>query len=88
MSKFRLGAKLRQNDEYPAITGYLKKVGFAWRLNDKRGNGGHPYLTIWLPCGKAVEHHINCTPRANGNPRAALAKLRRCLRDNGYDLPP
>lgn len=87
MSKFRLGNKLRQNMEYPAITGYLDTIAFAWRLNDRRGNGGHPFLTITLPCGREIEHHINSTPRADGNPKAAISKLRRALRAHGYDLP-
>lgn len=81
MSKFRLAAKLRQNAEFPAITGYLDAVHFRWRLNDRRGNGGHPFLTIFLPDGREIEHHINSTPRNSGNPRAAISKLRRALRD-------
>lgn len=87
MSKLRLSNKLRQNDEYPAITGYLDKIHFRWKLNDRRGNGGHPYLTIYLPDGREVEHHINSTPRNGGNPKAALSSLRRVLRAWGYNLP-
>jgi hypothetical protein len=86
MSKSRLVAKLRQNDEYPAIKKFLKQVGFDHEVHNPTGSG-HPFITIRLPHGAILKHHINCTPsNAGGNVRAALAGLRRALRTAGYDL--
>lgn len=85
MSKPRLQVKLNRNDEYPAITGFLGKVGFSFVLHNPPGKG-HPFIRIKLPDGGDLDHFINSTPRGNGNPRAALGKLRRELRAVGYDL--
>lgn len=85
MSKSRLHAKLRQNQEYPAITGFLNKIGFAYALNKPTGHG-HPFLSIRLPDGRNLDHSVNCTPWGNGNPRAAISRLRRALREVGYDI--
>lgn len=85
MSKPRLQIKLQQNAEYPAITGFLEKIGFSYVLHGPTGKG-HPFLKIRLPDGRFMDHFINSTPRANGNPKAALSKLRRHLREFGYDL--
>ena len=85
MSKPRLEVKLRRNDEYPAITGFLDKVGFSYVLHRPTGKG-HPFIRIRLPGGGDLDHYINSTPKANGNPRAALGKLRRALRAVGFDI--
>ena len=85
MSKPRLESKLRQNAEFPAVTGFLNKIGFKWQLHGPTGRA-HPFLTITLPDGRMKKHHINSTPRNGGNPKAALSKLRRKLREWGYDL--
>lgn len=85
MSKPRLHVKLKKNDEYPAITGFLDKVGFAFVLHGPTGKG-HPFLRIRLPDGRELDHYVNSTPNANGNPRAAIGKLRRALREVGYDI--
>jgi hypothetical protein len=85
MSKPRLATKLRQNAEYPAITDFLDKIGFRHELHGPTGKG-HPFLRIDLPDGRSIDHYINSTPKANGNPRAAMGKLRRALRDAGYDI--
>lgn len=85
MSKPRLQTKLRQNSEYPTITGFLEKIGFDYVLHNPPGKG-HPFIRIRLPNSAYVDHYINSTPRGNGNPRAALSKLRRALREVGYDI--
>jgi|GEM_PF-2959919 len=87
MSKPRLHIKLSKNAEYPAITGYLEKVGFCFELHNPTGKG-HPFIRIKLPDGRDLDHFINSTPKASGNPRAALGKLRRALKGVGYDLGP
>jgi hypothetical protein len=85
MSKPRLHVKLKQNSEYPAITGFLSKVGFRFELHAPTGKG-HPFLRIRLPDGHDLDHYINSTPKGNGNPRNALCKLRLALRNAGYYL--
>lgn len=87
MSKPRLAAKLRQNSEFPAMTAWLDRIGFAYELVPPKGHG-YPHLSIRLPDGRVVQHYINITPKSGGNPRAALSELRRTLRGVGYDLPP
>lgn len=84
-SKCRIVQKLRQNAEYPVICGFLDKVGMAFTTHAPLGKS-HPFITIRLPDGREVIHHINCTPKGGGNPSQALSKLRRKLRENGYDL--
>lgn len=86
MSKPRLEAKLRTNAEFPAISAFLKAVGMDFTLHNPPGKG-HPYIDIRLPHGgEPLRHYINCTPKGGGNPKGALSKLRRALREAGYDL--
>lgn len=86
MSRSRLHNKLRTNEEYAAITKFLGAVGLRFVLHSPTGSG-HPFLDIDLPHGgEPLRHHINSTPRGNGNPRAALSKLKKALREAGYDL--
>lgn len=86
MSRTRLHAKLRQNDEYPAIKKFLGQIGFTHTLHTATGSG-HPFILINLPHGgEPLRHLINCTPRGGGNPKAEISRLRRALRAAGYDF--
>lgn len=87
MSKPRLAAKLRQNAEYPAMVAWLRRIGLHFELVPQTGHG-YPHLLIKLPDGRMMQHYINITPKNGGNPKAALAELRRAMRAKGYDLPP
>lgn len=84
-SKCRLGQKLRQNEEYRAILKFLAKVGLRHTLHPATGSQ-HPFIIISLPNGAEFRHSVACTPRGGGNPAAALAYLRRKLREVGYDV--
>lgn len=83
MSRFRLSAKLRKNEDFKAITSWLDGQGLEWRVVPPSGKG-HPGIEIDLPDGETITHQITCTPRGGGNARAALAYLRRTLRGAGY----
>lgn len=83
MSRMKLATKLRQNVEYPAVVSFLDGLGLKFDLFPPPGKG-HPFLKIDIP-GRAepLTFHLNCTPRAGGNPKSALGRLRRALRSAG-----
>ncbi len=81
----RIAAKLRQNDEYQAITRFLGKVGLRFTAHPPTGSQ-HPYILIQMPDGTEFRHSVACTPKGGGNPSGALAYLRRKLREAGYDV--
>lgn len=84
MSRYRIVAKLRTNDDYKAVTAWLENACLAYRAVGAIGKG-HPTLRITLPCGKEVSHAITCTPSGGGNKRGAIAHLRRSLRKHGLE---
>jgi len=84
-SKVRITNKLRQNDEYRAITSLLDRVGMPYAVFPATGSA-HPFMLIDLPDGTQLRHSLACTPRGGGNKRGALAYLRRKLREAGFDV--
>lgn len=85
MSRMKLATKLRQNAEYPAVTSLLDELGLEFDLFPPTGKG-HPFLQITIPGREPLIFHVNCTPRASGNKRAVLGRLRRELRAAGVAL--
>jgi hypothetical protein len=84
-SKSRITNKLRQNDEYRAITRFLDGIGLRYSTHPPTGRE-HPFMQITLPNGAIMRHGINCTPSGGGRPKHALGILRRALRGAGYDV--
>lgn len=82
MSRMKLATKLRQNAEYPAVVDLLDQLGLKFELFPPPGKG-HPFLQIAIPGREPLIFHVNCTPRAGGNPKSALGRLRRALRSAG-----
>lgn len=85
MSRMRIEAKLRQNDEYKATARFLDKVGLRFTVHPATGKQ-HPFILIQMPDGTEFRHSVACTPKGGGNPAGALAYLRRKLREAGYDV--
>lgn len=85
MSRMRIEAKLRQNDEYKAISRFLDKVGLRFTAYAATGSS-HPFIIIDMPDGTEFRHSVACTPKGGGNPAGALSYLRRKLREAGYDV--
>lgn len=46
MSRPRLSARLRQNDEYLAAVKHIKALGLKHSVAYKNGRGGHPVLAF------------------------------------------
>ncbi len=78
MSRFRLSARVRTNDDYRAMTRFLDDHGLAHEIV-KPNSKGHPALSITLPSGTVLVHHIACTPRGWCNGPARVAGLKRRL---------
>jgi hypothetical protein len=78
MSRSRMVNKLRTNDDFKAITAELDARSLPYEVSKPTGSG-HPSILITMPNGDVLRHHVTCTPRGGGNPRGALAFLRRAL---------
>lgn len=83
MSKNRILAKVRTNDDYSAIADYLKSIGFHHTVHPPRGKG-HPFIRIKLPHGPEVEMNIACTPRGGGHKAGAISAVKGFLAKHGY----
>lgn len=84
-SKKRIGQKLKQNAEYPAIIKFLGQCGLKSRTMTATGKA-HPFLLIELPNGETLQHSLACTPRGGGCPARAASHLRRSLAKAGYSV--
>jgi hypothetical protein len=77
MSRNRIAARLRKNDDYIAITKELKRLGLKHRAFVPPGKSGHPIIVI-TDGQKECELRVAGTPKAS-NIAAALLNLRRAL---------
>lgn len=82
MSKSRLHARLRQNDEYMAMIKEIKRLGLRHRVELPPGKGQHPRLFI-------SDGETECSMQIAGTPRrynlaGELKKLRRVLAAAGF----
>lgn len=84
-SKKRIGQKLKQNAEYPAILKFLKQCGLKSRTMTATGKA-HPFLLIELPDGTELQHSVACTPRGGGCPARGVSHLRRTLAKAGFNV--
>ncbi len=82
MSRWRLEAKLRTNQEYKTLTAWLDANGFRWAVEKNNGTG-HPDIAITLADGRVIHQTISCTPMGGVNAAARLARLKRRLREAG-----
>jgi len=83
-SKCRIVTKLRQNDEYKAITRFLDDHSLKFTTHPPTGTG-HPFIVVNLPNGDQMRQSIACTPKGGGYPKRAIGHLRASLREAGYD---
>lgn len=85
MSRFRLSARVRVNPDYQAMARFLDDLGLRHEIVKPNGKG-HPALSITLPCGAVLVHHIACSPRGWCNGQARVAALKRRLAAAGMAL--
>lgn len=79
MSRFRLVARLRQNDYWKPLLRALDEAGIArWELQDRKP---HPAI-VFTYGGREVRFTIPSTPRG-GSQEYVLANFRRRLREIG-----
>ncbi|WP_333826872.1 hypothetical protein [Pararhodobacter sp.] len=82
MSRQRIGAKVRTNADFQAITRFMDGEGIAYELRAPEGKG-HPILIITSADGQKLRYPIACTPRGRCNTPARVASLKRFLRQHG-----
>lgn len=85
MSRMRIANKVRKNMDFDAIRRHLDSLSIAFEVCPPTGKG-HPFLKVSVPgVSKPLIYHIACTPKGAGNSRAALANLKRAIRDHKDD---
>ena len=72
----RLVAKLRQNDDFRAVTRYLDDEGLPWRVYPGRK---HPKIEIVIGPDKTLRRSLTCSPRSV-NVAASLRYLRQAIK--------
>ena len=78
MSRFRLAAKLRQNDYWAPMVRLLDESGVTeWDVED---GGAHPKVTFTYR-GVVLRVPIPSTPSARGSKHYVIGKLRREMRN-------
>lgn len=86
MSRNRLVAKVRTNDDYRALARLLDDLDLRHRVAMPNGRtSGHPALFVTLPTGAEVPFTIACTPKGYISIPMRLNRLRKFLRDHGID---
>ena len=71
----RLVAKLRQNDDFRAVTRYLDDEGLPWRVYP---GGKHPKIEIVIGPDKTLRRSLTCSP-GSVNIQASLRYLRHAI---------
>lgn len=79
MSRFRLDARLRQNEDYKITIRICAEHNLTHNL---RAGGSHPILTVTNSDGKSVEFTLASTPRSVCRGRVE-SRTKRILRDAG-----
>ena len=69
----RLVAKLRQNDDFRAVTRYLDDEGLPWRVYP---GGKHPKIEIVIGPDKTLRRSLTCSV----NVAASLRYLRQAIK--------
>lgn len=83
MSRQRIGAKVRTNSDFKAMTAYLDSIGLRWRVAPPTGKG-HPSLLIDIPgADEPMRYPIACTPKSSIPAAAKVGMLRKALRQAG-----
>ena len=71
----RLVAKLRQNDDFRAVTRHLDDEGLPWRVYPGRK---HPKIEIVIGPDKTLRRSLTCSP-GSVNIAASLRYLRHAI---------
>ena len=71
----RIVAKLRQNDDFRAVTRYLDDEGLPWRVYPGRK---HPKIEIIIGPDKTLRRSLTCSP-GSVNIQASLRYLRHAI---------
>lgn len=84
MSRNRVVARVRTNEDYKALSRHLDGLGLRYRVDYPGGRtSGHPALFIALPTGPEVPFIIAGTPRGYIDVAARVHKLKKFLREHG-----
>ena len=85
MSRQRITARLRKNDDYTAMVSFLKGAGLKFQVCRPDGKG-HPYFIIDNPAGgDPYRYHIACSPKSRVRTSGKVSMLRRNLIAAGFE---
>jgi hypothetical protein len=77
MSRWRIGAKIRKNADFKAMTAFLDANRLSWEIADLNSSG-HPVLRITQGTA-TLDHVIAGTPKPRGDTKRKVASLKRAL---------